>query len=174
MQKINFKMILLLGAALLLAGCDSESKRIVDLHLHYITTDSAPVATVDSNAQAQLAQTADSVGTSLQQLSAVQLATHPGAKIQHPLNANAIGMGQIASLNWTGPVETLLNKLATSSHYKVSILGNRPAIPVLVSMDVENKTIAYMVRDVAYQVVNKARVTIYPKTRTIELRYQKA
>ncbi len=170
-KPMKFNVIFLLPLAIL-AGCSSkEQPKFVDLSLKYITTDSAPEPSVDKKAQAQLAETAQSVNQSLQQLSAIQMATHPEVKIQAPLNAAAVGMDQQTSIDWTGPVEPLLNKLAKASRYQVRVLGTEPAIPVIVSINAVEQPLATILRDTTYQVAIKARITVYPKTKTIELRY---
>lgn len=168
---MKYKVIFSLLPLAILAGCSKEQPKFVDLSLKYITTDSAPEPSVDQKAQAQLAETAQSVNQSLQQLSAIQMATHPDVKIQAPMNAAAIGMDQQTSIDWTGPVEPLLNKIAKASQYKLRVLGSQPAIPVIVSINAVEQPLATILRDTTYQVALKARITVYAKTKTIELRY---
>jgi defect in organelle trafficking protein DotD len=170
MSKIIKLTVICLCVAL--AGCDSDSKRVVDLNLKYVTAKNAPVQAPDRNAQASLAESATSVSHSLQQLSAMQMALHPKAKIGAPLNPKAIGMAQIASLNWDGPVEPVLKRIASATGYRVVVLGQRPAVPVIVSVHARNQTLAAILRNVKYQANPKARVVIYPSRRVIELRYR--
>lgn len=165
---MKLKYFLPLPVALLLVGCNSHEKHLT---YSYITTDSAPVQVVNKNAQAQLAEVSESVGHSLQQMSAIQLATHPKSKLAPPQNPAAIGMAQQTSLNWTGPIEPLLRKIAAASHYKVRVLGQQPAIPAIVVIDANNVPLANILRDATFQVVKKANITLYPATKTIELRY---
>lgn len=80
-------------------------------------------------------------------------------------------MGKLASVSWTGPVKPLLAKIAQATHYQLNVIGRTPNLPVLVSIDVHNKPIADILRNITYQVVMKANVAVYPKSRTIELRY---
>lgn len=167
-MKLKFKQALLIASALLLAGCGPTKKHLV---LTYITTDSAPVQAVDKNAQSQLAEAAVSVGKSLQQLAAMDVALHPKTKLGVPLNPRTIGMAQSTSINWTGPVEPLLKKIADASHYKLRVIGRKPAIPVIVSVYEQDKPLATILRDATFQVVKQANVTVYPASKTIELRY---
>ena len=171
-MKINkLSLIPLILATMTLAGCASDSKRVVDLNLKYITSSSAPVKTTNKHAQSQLAQATTSVSHSLQQLSAIEIATHPRAKLPHPKNAAAIGMAQQASLDWTGPVEPLLKRIAAATHYKLRVLGSKPAIPVVVSITARNKTLAEILRNATFQVERKAKIVVYSKKKVIELRY---
>lgn len=172
MSKKNLLLIPVIAITLTLAGCASDSKRVVDLNLKYMTSSSAPVGTVDKNAQAQLSEAASSVGQSLQQLSAVEMATHPGVKMPSPPNAKAMGMSQEANLNWSGPVEPLVKKVASAANYRVRILGNRPAVPVIVNINTpQATTLADILRNATYQVAGKANISVYPSKRLIELRY---
>lgn len=158
---------LLLLPILPLAGCTVHKK----LSFSYIPSGSAPVKSNNKNAQDQLAEAATSVGHSLQQMSAIQMATHPKAKLPAPLNPASIGMAQQTSLEWTGPIEPLLRRIANESHYKLHVLGKKPAIPVIVAINSTNVPLADILRNATYQVEKKANITVYPSRRTIELRY---
>lgn len=162
--------LLLIPVFILLASCSSE-KKVVDLNVKYIPTDRTPGKAIDKQAQAQIAEAAISIGQSLQELSAVQMTEHPPRKLPSPYNPNVIGMGKMASLDWTGPVEPVLQKIAVSTHYQLRVIGRKPIIPVFISVDVNNEPIADILRDITYQVVTKATIALYPRSRTIELRY---
>ncbi|OGT48796.1 MAG: hypothetical protein A3E82_08270 [Gammaproteobacteria bacterium RIFCSPHIGHO2_12_FULL_38_11] len=170
MNKNTWKLILLPSLLFLLTSC-SSGKKIVDLNLQYLPAHSVPVETTNQEAQAQIAEAATAVGQSLQELSAVQMTVHPPQKLQKPFNPKAIGMSKLASVSWTGPVKPLLKKIAQATNYKLRVIGREPNLPVLVSIDVNNKPIADILRNVMYQVVMKANIAVYPKSHTIELRY---
>lgn len=122
-------------------------------------------------AQIKLAEAAASVSQSLNQLAALEKAVHPTAKIPAPPDPASIGMAKLASVNWTGPVEPLIRKIAAATHYRVRVVGRRPAIPALVSVNAQNTPIADILRDASFQVEKKANVVLYPRTRVIEIRY---
>lgn len=170
MKKNLLKLLIFLSIFILLASC--SSKKTVDLNLKYITTDSVPVQSDDKPAQAQVAEAATAVGQSLQELSAMQMALHPQTKLGNPVNPNAIGMGKLASVAWTGPVKPLLKKIAQATGYQLNVIGKEPQIPVLVSLNMHNVPIATILRNVIYQVVTKANVVVYSNKRIIELRYR--
>ena len=166
---MKWKIILFLPLLILIAGC--SSKKEVRLKLSYIPADTVPAQITDEQAQAQVAEAATAVGHSLQELSAVQMTVHPPKKLQRPFNPKTIGMGKLASISWTGPVEPVLKKIAQATHYKLRVIGKRPVIPVLVSLNIRNQPIATILRNIMYQIVMKANIAVYPKSRTIELRY---
>jgi len=152
-----------------LVGCQQEKY----LNYSYVPTSNIPVKATNVQAQAQLTAAAQAANQSLNQLSAIQMSIHPHAKLKPPINAKAAGMSQIVSLNWTGPVEDLLNQIAKVTHYKVRVLGVRPQIPVIVAINAKNETIADMLRNTMFQVEKKASITVYASHRVIELRYYK-
>ena len=168
------KTIKILSAAsiiLLLAACSASPDQGGTVAMSYITTDSAPAPTVDANAQSQLSQAAGSVAKSLQQLSAIQQAVHPQAQLAPPMDPVKIGMAQPASLDWTGPIEPLMRKIASAAGYKLNVIGQAPSIPVVVSISIHNQPLANILRDTVYQAHNQATISVYPKHKIIELRY---
>lgn len=164
---MKLKSLWLLPVIIVLAGCTVHKQ----LTYSYITTDSAPVKTSDVNAQAQLAEASVDTSHSLQEIASIQLALHPKSKLPEPLNPALIGMAQQTSLDWTGPIEPLLKKIATASHYRLRVLGNAPAIPVMVAINANNVPLADILRNATFQAEKKANITLYPATRIIELRY---
>lgn len=160
--------------SILLVGCDSDSKQVIDLKLKYVTTDSVPVDDTDHAAQAKMAESSASVGHSLQKLSAISMATHSHAKLKAPLNPKAIGMEARASINWNGPLKSVLQQVASATNYKLHVVGKEPAIPVIISLDAHHKTFAEILRNITYQAEPNAIVELYPAKKTIELRYAKS
>jgi len=160
-------------AATALAGCASESAKQVHLNLTYMTASSAPVQSGDANAQAQVAEAATSVGHYLQELSAIQMATHKGIKLSKPLNARAVGMAHQASLKWNGPVEPVVERIAHASKYRLRVIGSKPATAVIVNLNVKNHSLARILRNTSFQAEPAVTIKVYPKKRIIELRYNK-
>jgi len=124
-------------------------------------------------AEVKLAEAATSVSHSLQQLAAIEMATHPTAKLPTPPNPGQIGMAQLVSVDWTGPCEPLLKKMAKISRYRLRVLGVRPAIPAIVSVSVKDTLLADVLRNIQLQIEKKARIKLYTSSRIIELRYLK-
>ena len=156
------KCFLIVVSLLFLAGCSHDQKIAV------ISNDSGA-----RNAEAKLADAATSVSDSLRQLAEIERATHPQAKLPTPPAPEAIGMAQITSIEWNGPVEPLVKKIAEASHYKVRVLGIAPSIPVLVSISAKDTPLADVLRDVGFQCGDKANIVVYSERKIIELRYTK-
>lgn len=171
MKKKLFTFVSLMIATALLSGCANDSKKIIQLDLHYVTDSSVPAGQTDTSTQAQLAQAANSVDNSLNQLSAIQMATNPKAQMPAPLDPKAIDMTQISSLNWAGPAEPAVRRIAAAAGYTLNVYGSTPATPPIVQINVQDQTLAEILREIQYQVEGKARIAIFPGRRVIELRY---
>ena len=118
-----------------------------------------------------LVRSASSVSNSLRKLAEIERAVHPNAYLAPAPEAAKIGMDNLASVDWHGPAEPLLTKLAKSSQYKFNSIGKQPTIPVLVAINCQNKTIVEIIRDVGFQIQRSASITILPAQKLVELRY---
>lgn len=163
----------LLASALVLAGCASDSKRQVDLNLHYVGADSALATSSDSDAQAQVANAATSVSGSLDQLAAMKQAQSQGRYSAPAPQKASGGLAIRSSVDWNGPAKSILKRLASTAGYSFNVVGNQPSIPVLVNISANNETVSQIIRNVSYQISSKAAVGVYPRQKVIELRYFK-
>lgn len=150
----------ILSCTLLLSACASHTK----------TTPQHPSSKNDPS-QVTLAEAASSISNSLVSLAATeQAAYHPVSSHPSP-DPESYGMGGKASLDWSGPVEPLVEQIADSVSYKVKVVGHAPAIPVIVTVNTKNEPIGDILSNVAYQCGQRADVVVYPETRVVELRY---
>jgi len=171
MKKMKFALTVAMSTLFLLTttGCfmtqnsTSNPKRIV-----VVSND-----TVVREAEVKLADAAVSVSSSLRQLAEIERATHPQAKLPSPPSAEIIHMNQLASVQWTGPVGPLVDKIAKAANYKLRVLGKQPAIPILVAIAAKDTPLADILRDATFQCGSKANIVVYPASKVIELRYAK-
>lgn len=124
------------------------------------------------SAMTTMAEAATSVTSSLQTLEGIRKAENPAYQKNLP-NPSTYNMNQLSSVDWTGPIEPLVKRLAKASNYRFRVLGTAPAIPVIVSISDKNVSLAEILRDADYQAGKKADIVVYTKSRTIELRYRK-
>lgn len=159
-MRSKFFIVILITIIASLSGCASREEPV----FAYQTQDVA-------NAQIKLAEAAVSASSSLNQLAALEKANMPRIKISSPPNPASIGMAGLASVDWSGPIEPLIRRIAFASHYKLNVLGRPGAIPVIVQVIVQDVPIADILRDASYQAIHRANIVIYPRRRIIELRY---
>jgi len=158
---INLR-ILSITVVLFLSACANQSsqKNAVD----YVGGDV-------QETRAKLSEAAVSTAGSLNQLSALEKASAPKSKMGQPLNGNAVGLGGLASVDWTGPIGPLVNRLAREGHYQFRAVGQHPPTPVIITIHAVNMPIADILRDANVQAGHKADVIVYPARRLIELKY---
>lgn len=158
---------------LVLSACATHAK---DNVIYYSGDDTRTgdyiVDTGVQKAQTKLAEAAISTTSSLNQLAAIEKVQEPRSKLSRPINGDSIGLGGLASVDWTGPVEPLVSKLAFAGHYKFRAVGKNPAIPVLVAVYASNMPLADILRDTNLQAGKKADIVVYPSRHLIELRYR--
>ncbi len=155
------KSIAILLATLLLTSCVKTTMK------------KPPVNAASDDASIKLAEAAGSVSRSLIELARIEKAMKPVNK-KNLVSVTNYNLQVRASVDWSGPIEELTKRLAKASYYRVRVLGKKPPIPVLVSLTVHDETVASILRNIDYQAGRKADLRIYPKTKTIELRYAKA
>jgi len=126
------------------------------------------------DATIKLAEAANSVSRSLIELARIEKESKPSKYPKKLINVTTFNLEARASVDWSGPVEDLVKRLANASFYRARILGTPPAIPVLVSVSAYDQTLANILRNVDYQIGKNADLKVYPKQKIIELRYAKA
>jgi len=75
------------------------------------------------------------------------------------------------SLNWQGPLEPVVRKIAEKINYKVVVIGKLPVISPVISCDVQAKPAVLLLREIGHQARGKADLHIHPLSKTIEVRY---
>jgi defect in organelle trafficking protein DotD len=163
-MKIWSSLVAISFFALELSGCVTSSS----VHI-----DSAYDKRSQHEAETKLSETAASISKSLAELAQIERTTHPQAKLLSPVDPDMIGMGQLAAIDWNGPVEPLVKKIAEVAKYKVNVLGTAPGIPILVSISAKDTPLSDVLRDANFQCGNKASIVVYPASKIIELRYTK-
>ena len=154
---------------LLLSACaDYNYNRPRTTTFIYYPTDSGSL-----NAHTKISEAAVASSDAFIQLAEIEKATHPRSKLGPPPDPDCIGLGALASVDWTGPIEPLVRRLAAAGHYIYRVIGKRPAIPVIVAVYATNMPLADILRDANFQAASQADVVIYPGPRIIELRYHK-
>lgn len=144
----------------LLVGCVSTFKK-------------PPVNNPSDDATIKLAEAAVSVSDSMLEMARVEKVITPPNKDNTLTIPNAYNLQARASVDWSGPIEELTDRIAKAAHFKLRILGTVPAVPILISLNIKDKSLAEILRDIDYQSGKKADIHVYPNSQVIELRYAK-
>lgn len=157
MKKIILPALFMMAA--LLAGCVSHLSNYLP-----------PEPQSGDAASVKLAEAASSASDSLVTLEGIRKAENPQYQKKLP-SANSFGMQQLASIDWTGPIEPIVRKIAKASSYKLQVLGTPPAIPVLITIHARNQTLGEILQNIDYQAGKKAYIYVNAKAGIIQLRY---
>ncbi|KTC92511.1 Uncharacterised protein [Fluoribacter dumoffii] len=132
-----------------------------------------PVNNPSDDATIKLAEAAVSVSDSMHEMARVEKVILP-PPIDNTLTIpNAYNLQARASVDWSGPIEELAARIAKSAHFRLRVLGNAPSLPILISLNVKDQSLAEILRDIDYQAGKKADIHVYPNSQVVELRYAK-
>ena len=134
-------------------------------------SDGAPqlVAQPDS-ISAMLAEAADRASTALETLAAVEYSRTPTQSIA-PIHDAPKELRRAITVNWVGPVEPITQTLAERAGYKFYTIGAVPPVPVVVSIDAENRSVIDILRDIGLQLGLRGDVKVDGKKKVVEIHY---
>lgn len=158
------KTALIYTLCVLLSGCCSALKQNVQ-----DCAGSTPV--VNNAVEKELLAAAKSIEGSLALLARSQEQNQVPLLNTAPLLTPEGGMSGTVDIDWTGPIEPLVGKLAEMTDYKLKVLGNQPGIPVIVSISQSNAIIADILKNAGMQAGKRVNIVVFPANRVIELRY---
>lgn len=117
-----------------------------------------------------LAEAADKASTALETLAAVEQEKSPAVAVQ-PIHNAPPELMRAMTITWYGPAEQLTRKLADRAGYTFITIGDKPPIPLTVSIDVENKPVIDTLRGVGLQLGMRADIKVDSVRRMVELHY---
>lgn len=156
---MNSKLILFLFVSTLLAGCAATTYK------------KPPTNAPSDDASIKLAEAANSVSDSMMQMARIEKVITPPSKDNTMTIPNAYNLQTRASVDWSGPIAELTGRIATAAHYRLRVLGHAPTVPILISLDLKDHSLAEILRNIDYQAGKKAFIHVYPNSQVIELRY---
>ena len=157
---MNKKLFLMLSS-LLIIGCQQPTYK------------KPPINDPSDDANIKLAEAATSISDSMQQMARVEKVITPPQRDNMLTIPNSSTLQTRASVDWSGPIAELTERIAKAAHYRLRILGKEPAVPILISLDIEDQSLAEILRNIDYQAGKKATLHVFPNSQVIELRYAK-
>jgi defect-in-organelle-trafficking protein DotD len=157
------KLVLLFILSVLLAGCKHG----------VVLFKKTPVNNPADDATIKLAEAAVSVSDSMHEMARVEKVIIPPPVDNTLTIPNSYNLQARASVDWSGPIEELTERIAKSAHYRFRLIGKAPSIPILISMNIKDQSLAEILRDIDYQAGKKANIHVYPNSQVVELRYGK-
>ncbi|PZQ49119.1 MAG: hypothetical protein DI551_00265 [Micavibrio aeruginosavorus] len=145
------------SALLLLSACQLPERK-------------AQVVTSPDKVSLMMAEAADKASTSLEALAAIEQQKSPGVAVQ-PISNAPEELARAITITWVGPPEQILRKLADRASYNFVTLGNRPPVPLVINVDVQNQPVIEVLRDVGLQLGVRGDVKVDADKKIIELHY---
>lgn len=132
-----------------------------------------PINDPSDDATIKLAEAASSISDSMLEMAKVEKVIYPSHKDNSLTIPNAYNLQAKASVDWSGPIEELTERIAEAGHFRLRVLGTTPSVPVLVNLNIKDQSLAEILRNIDYQAGKKAYVHVYPNSQVVELRYAK-
>lgn len=151
-----------LALAALLGGCARVEA--------WLAPEEAPVQAVRTAGPAELRLTdaalrAERALTGLQRIRAAQTPA-PGAALPRIVEPELL---ERISLEWIGPLATVVKDLAGKAGYGFVEAGPRPVVPAVVSISVDGEALIFVLRDVALQAGSGVLVTVDAARREVRI-----
>lgn len=161
-NKKYFILILLFWVGTSVTGCSSN--------LEHFGEGKPQVVASPDNVSSMLADAADRAATALENLSAIEKARSPAVAVA-PIAGAPMELRRAMTINWLGPVEPVAKTLAARAGYSFAVVGVAPPVPVVVSLDAENKPIIELLRDLGLQLGVRGDIRVDSGRRLVELYY---
>lgn len=117
-----------------------------------------------------LAEAADRASVALETLAAVEQTRTPGIAVA-PISDAPAELRRAMTVNWVGPVEPIGKTLADRAGYGFSSVGDPPPVPIVVSIDVENKPVIDILRSIGLQLGQRADIKVDAARKIVEVHY---
>ena len=118
----------------------------------------------------RLAASVDRASAALETLAAVEQTRTPLANVS-PVKDAPRELLRSISVNWVGPIEQITQRLAERAGYHFNVAGIRPPVPVVVTLNVVEKPVIDVLRDLGLQGGTRADVVVDAEKRTVEVSY---
>ena len=156
----KFGFFLLAVSTLFIAACSGNK----------FSRGAPQVVAAPDSVSAMLADAADRASTALQTLAAVEHEKTKTASLA-PVNNAPTELQRAVTVSWIGPVETVTRTLADRASYNFQVIGNTPPVPIIVNLDVQNKPIIDVLRNIGLQLGLRANVKVDSSLRLVEIEY---
>lgn len=130
-----------------------------------------PMNPPSDDASIKLAEAANSVSDSMMNMARIEKVIMPHNKDNTLTIPNAYNLQTRASVDWSGPIAEVTARIAKAAHFRLNVLGHEPAVPILISLDLHDRSLAEILRNIDYQAGKKAYIHVYPNSQVVELRY---
>lgn len=162
LSKISVLTVASIAALLALSACTPGSA--LDRNFN------PQIVAAPDKASMLLAEAADRASVALETLAAVEQSRSPGIAVA-PITDAPPELRRAMTVNWVGPVEPIGKTLADRAGYGFVTVGDAPPVPIVVSIDVENRPVVDILRSLGLQLGQRADVKVDGERKLVEIHY---
>lgn len=130
-----------------------------------------PVAAEPDLVSTRIAQAAEKAATALDTISGIEQQREPQLPAPQDYTSAPPALTQPITVKWSGPIEQMVETLATRAGMRYAATGGRPPVPLLITLDVYQKPLIEVLHDLGLQAGRRADVSVNSSNNTIEIRY---
>ncbi len=119
----------------------------------------------------RLAQAAEKAASALDTIAGIEQYRTPDFTPDSDYSDAPTSLMQTITVKWAGPVEQMLDTLAARAGMKFEKKGNRPGVPLMVNVNVYQKPMIEVLRDLGLQIGRRADITVNSTLGVIEISY---
>lgn len=129
-----------------------------------------PVATEGDLVAVRIAQASERAADALKTIAEIEQNRNPLPPMTAFPDAPP-NLAQPVTVRWTGPVEQISRLLAERAGFQFVTKGTPPQTPITVVVDVYEKSLVEVLRDIGLQAGNRAAMTLDAGSQIVEIRY---
>ena len=153
--------------------CTNSALRIFASRIILPSTYNHKLSKVAMTQKLQLQKPPGSATASLQRLAQMQYTAQP--KSDETFRQDfSVELSGLASVEYTGPCEPLIEQIAKTANVRVSKIGSPTATAIIVSISAKSAPLSEIVQNIAYQVQSHASISFNSDTKVIEIIYHNA
>ena len=145
-------------AGLVLAGCVDNTTLV-------------PVATEPDLVGTRIAAAAEKASQALNSIAGIEQQRTPNLPPPDDYASAPPNMTQPITVKWTGPIEQITQTLATRAGLRFREVGSHGGVPLTVNVDVYQKPLIEVLRDVGFQAGQRANLTVDSQAGVVEISY---
>lgn len=160
MRKISISRMLILLTSVAAASC-----------ANYATT---PVATEPDLVGTRIAQAAEKASKALDTISGIEQERFPVMAGTEDYSSAPPNMTQPITVRWSGPIEQIVQTLASRAGMRYATRGKQPPVPITVAVDSYQQPLIEVLQSIGLQAGRRADIHLDGQTGVIEIRYAAA
>jgi defect-in-organelle-trafficking protein DotD len=130
-----------------------------------------PVAAEPDIVSTRLAFAAEKAAAALDTIAGIEQQRTPLMPDQGDYSNAPPALMQLITVNWSGPVEQILEMLSSRTGMSFKVKGSKPAVPLLVTINVYQEPILDVLHNIGLQVGRRADIKVDGINNHVEIRY---